>query len=86
MIGEWGVFIPADNKAANQVDAKAQANGESKAFLGDMKTKELTRYPLADEQEIAGEFDKAVATPAGNKKTDILFTESVRFTSFYPIE
>lgn len=42
MIGEWGVFIPADNKAANQVDAKAQANGESKAFLGDVKIKELT--------------------------------------------
>ncbi|PPQ93605.1 hypothetical protein CVT25_005485 [Psilocybe cyanescens] len=35
-----------------------------------------TKEEAKDETEIAGEFDKAIATPAGNSKTDILFTAS----------
>lgn len=75
MNGEWGIFVPvaaADaGAAAAEVAAVAADGGEAAAAGGEAEAGE------EGETEVEGTFNTAIATPAGNQKTDILFTANV---------
>lgn len=68
MNGEWGIFVPV---AAANATAAAAAAGEAAAAAGEAEAEE------EGETDVEGTFNTAIATPAGNQKTDILFTGNV---------
>lgn len=77
MNGEWGIFVPvaaadaaAADAAAVAADAAA-ADGETAAAAGEAEAEE------EGETDVEGAFNTAIATPAGNQKTDILFPGNV---------
>jgi hypothetical protein len=71
MNGEWGIFVPV--AAAN---AAAAAGGDAAAAAAVVAAGEAAAGEEG-ETDVAGKFNTAIATPAGNQKTDILFTGNV---------
>lgn len=65
--GEWGIFIPDAAVSNAAVAANGTAVAEGKESEG-------------GENNVNGNFDKAIATPGANQKTDILFTANVSTT------
>lgn len=83
--GEWGIFIPdaagavagAAAVAANADVANADAAKADAAKADAAKAEAANQEEAGDENEVTGEFDKAIATPGANQKTDILFPANV---------
>ncbi|KAH9478011.1 hypothetical protein JR316_0010245 [Psilocybe cubensis] len=78
--GEWGIFIPTAavaNPAASSTAASASSSVSASASSTSAAAPAASTTAAAegkkDEDEITGAFDAAIATPAGNRKTDIIY-------------
>lgn len=75
MNGEWGIFVPVATASAEDEGEDAGRMFSSCPVIGSQRP--LLQAQLTSLERSTGTFDKAIVTPAGNSKTDILFTASV---------